>query len=69
MCHVAQLRAPAGTCSAAAVSAPRMTDTPSRRCETSEYTVGMSCVLIELDIGNTVGFFSTERAALDDVVD
>ena len=35
----------------------------------SEYTVGMSYVLIELDTGNTVGFFSTERAALDDVVD
>ena len=29
----------------------------------------MSYVLIELDTGNTVGFFSTERAALDDVVD
>jgi hypothetical protein len=29
----------------------------------------MSYVLIDLDTGNTVGFFSTERAALEDVVD
>jgi hypothetical protein len=29
----------------------------------------MSYVLIDLDTGNTVGFFPTERAALEDVVD
>lgn len=35
----------------------------------TEYTGAMSYALIEMDTGNIVGFFSTEHAALEDVLD